>query len=171
MFIYNEGMRNQRRQRNINFFPEIVEFKPVGARKRELQAVEIEQNELEALRLKHSKGLDQEKAAEEMDVSRTTFLRDLHKAERKITDALIYGKLIILKGGDNMPKRDGTGNTGGRGLGRAQGVGLNAGQRAGGSVDCECPKCGEKTAHTRGVPCTEVKCPKCGTKMRGVFCK
>ena len=37
-------------------------------------------------------------------------------------------------------------------------------------VDQECPKCGHKELHMRGVPCTELKCPKCGTSMKGVFC-
>jgi predicted amidophosphoribosyltransferase len=30
---------------------------------------------------------------------------------------------------------------------------------------CVCPKCGEKTAHSRGVPCQEERCPKCGAKL------
>ncbi|MEA2003933.1 MAG: cation diffusion facilitator family transporter, partial [archaeon] len=30
---------------------------------------------------------------------------------------------------------------------------------------CVCPKCGHKTEHIRGVPCTSRKCPKCNTKM------
>jgi Zn-finger nucleic acid-binding protein len=30
---------------------------------------------------------------------------------------------------------------------------------------CICPKCGEKTAHRRGVPCQDEQCPKCGAKM------
>ncbi len=74
-----------------------------------------------------------------------------------------------------MPARDGTGPLGqgprtGRGFGR--GGGMGQGRRgAGGTTECECPKCGYKEPHVRGVPCTEKKCPKCETPMRGAFCK
>lgn len=30
---------------------------------------------------------------------------------------------------------------------------------------CVCPKCGEKTAHRRGIPCQEERCPGCGAKL------
>ena len=30
---------------------------------------------------------------------------------------------------------------------------------------CVCPKCGEKMAHRRGIPCQEERCPGCGAKM------
>jgi hypothetical protein len=30
---------------------------------------------------------------------------------------------------------------------------------------CICPKCGEKIAHRRSVPCQEERCPGCGGKM------
>ncbi|MDD3480888.1 MAG: DUF134 domain-containing protein [Patescibacteria group bacterium] len=166
-------MRPRRRQRKISYFPEIVEFKPAGVPKRELESVILEAEELEALRLKHAEGLEQEEAAGKMGVSRPTFLRDLHRAEAKITNALVYGKVITLKGGGMMPRRDGTGNPAGgvgpgRGLGRGAGLGVRGG---GGSAECECPKCGAKAPHARGIPCQETECPKCGTKMRGVFCK
>jgi len=30
---------------------------------------------------------------------------------------------------------------------------------------CICPKCGKKTVHKRGIPCSSLKCPECNTKM------
>jgi len=30
---------------------------------------------------------------------------------------------------------------------------------------CICPKCGYKTKHLRGRPCTSQKCGKCGTTL------
>jgi len=77
-----------------------------------------------------------------------------------------------------MPNLNGTGPLGqgpqtgrGRGVGMGKGRGVKAGgRRAGGSKECECPKCGHKELHTRGIPCTSKKCPKCGTPMRGVYC-
>lgn len=77
-----------------------------------------------------------------------------------------------------MPARDGTGPlgqgpvAGGRGLGRNIPVGRGRrGMGLGGSEVCECPKCGHKEPHKRGIPCIQVKCPKCGTPLRGEICK
>jgi len=39
-----------------------------------------------------------------------------------------------------------------------------------GSRFCICPKCGLKTEHERGVPCSSIKCPKCGEFMHGEHC-
>jgi predicted RNA-binding Zn-ribbon protein involved in translation (DUF1610 family) len=66
-----------------------------------------------------------------------------------------------------MPGRDGTGPLGqgsmsGRGVGRS---GQRGPMGAGPVGYCVCPKCGEKTTHTVGTPCTSMKCPKCGTVM------
>jgi len=30
---------------------------------------------------------------------------------------------------------------------------------------CVCPKCGHRTTHERGFPCSTIKCPKCNTEM------
>lgn len=31
---------------------------------------------------------------------------------------------------------------------------------------CECPKCGYKIKHERGIPCAEQRCPKCGVPLQ-----
>jgi len=67
-----------------------------------------------------------------------------------------------------MPRRDGTGPAGrglgqGAGMGRGKGMGRGAGMGAGGN--CVCPKCGNKSSHSQGIPCNSMKCPKCGTMM------
>jgi len=31
---------------------------------------------------------------------------------------------------------------------------------------CVCEKCGYKTPHQRGIPCSDLKCPKCGTILK-----
>lgn len=66
-----------------------------------------------------------------------------------------------------MPRGDGTGPFGqgpvtGKGVGRQ---GRMGGVRSGPTGNCICPKCGEKFAHTAGIPCTSLKCPKCGASM------
>jgi hypothetical protein len=162
-----------KRKRFISFSPEITYFKPAGIPLRNLEEEILTLDEVEAIRLADLDNLNQEEAAQKMRISRITFLRIIHLAHEKIAKSLIYGKAIRMEGGDYiMPNFDGTGPrgqgpmTGGRaGLGRDQGRGL------GGTEECVCPKCGEKTPHARGIPCSQVKCPKCGTPMRGVFCR
>jgi hypothetical protein len=39
-----------------------------------------------------------------------------------------------------------------------------------GSRYCICPKCGFKTEHERGLPCSSIKCPQCGGFMHGEHC-
>lgn len=66
-----------------------------------------------------------------------------------------------------MPGRDGTGPAGkGRGGGPGSGGGrLGGGSGLGAGGNCLCPKCGNKSPHTRGTPCSTMKCPKCGSAM------
>lgn len=66
-----------------------------------------------------------------------------------------------------MPGRDGKGP-----LSQAPASGRSAGRRGqrgqvgtGPAGYCVSPKCGEKSTHTTGVPCTSMKCSKCGTFM------
>lgn len=163
-------------KRLIGFSPEISYFKPAGIPLRELDEEVLTLDEVEAIRLSDLEGMFQAQAAEQMKISRITFLKILESAHSKIAKALVFGKAIKMKGGEVvMPNLDGTGPIGqgprtGRGMGRGMGRGAGRGQGRGGSAECVCSKCGEKAPHTRGIPCTETKCPKCDTPMRGVFC-
>lgn len=160
-------------KRTIGFYPEITYFKPAGIPLRELSEVVLTLDEVEAIRLAELEDLDQETAAKKMQISRITFQRILHRAHKKIADSLIYGKAIRMEGGDIiMPNFDGTGPRGqGPLTGRRGGLGRGQGQGLGGTSECVCPSCGEKSPHARGIPCSQVKCPKCGVLMRGEFCK
>lgn len=61
---------------------------------------------LEAIRLSDFQGLEQEKAAEMMNVSRQTFGRILAEARSIIADALVMGKILRIEGGHfDMPPR------------------------------------------------------------------
>jgi len=163
-----------KRKRLIRFLPEINYFKPAGIPLKDLSEVILSLDEVEAIRLAELENLDQEEAANKMKISRITFQRILHQAHKKIAESLIYGKAIKMKGGEyTMPNLDGTGPQGqGPMTGRGRGRRVQAPRQGlGGTAECVCPKCGEKSPHNRGIPCTECKCSKCDTPMRGVFCR
>ena len=89
-------MSRPRLCRRIQFDPNVTYFKPRGVPMRELEIVELTIEEIEALRLRNIKDLDQEEAAERMNTSQSTFQRILSSAYRKITEALISGKAIKI---------------------------------------------------------------------------
>lgn len=60
--------------------------------------ISLKPEEIELIRLIDLEGLEQEKAAEKLGVSRKTVWRDLHEARRKIADALVNGKGIEMAG-------------------------------------------------------------------------
>lgn len=66
--------------------------KPVG----EVEPVSLLPAEIEALRLVDLEGLQQEEAATVLGISRKTLWRDLHEARRKVTDALVNGRMIEM---------------------------------------------------------------------------
>ena len=61
-----------------------------------LDIVELTAEEVEALRLKNDKNLDQSECAKMMKTSQSTFQRILTSAYKKITKALIEGKAIKI---------------------------------------------------------------------------
>jgi len=63
---------------------------------RHLELVELTSEEVEALRLKNIKDLDQTDAAKKMNTSQSTFQRILCSAYKKITEALVEGKAIKI---------------------------------------------------------------------------
>ena len=83
-------------KRRVKFNPSVTYFKPQGVPLRILEETELSAEELEALRLKFVKNLDQEKAAKQMNTSQSTFQRILTHANRKIADALVNGKALKI---------------------------------------------------------------------------
>lgn len=63
---------------------------------RELEVIELTVEELEALRLRNVRDLDQTESAKKMNTSQSTFQRILTSAEKKISQALIKGKAIKI---------------------------------------------------------------------------
>ncbi|EXJ14178.1 DUF134 domain-containing protein [Imhoffiella purpurea] len=87
----------RRRQRCIEYVPTELCFKPCGRQGRELETVTLRPDEIEALRLADLVGLYQEECARRMGISRTTLSRTLAEARRKLADALIHGKKLVLE--------------------------------------------------------------------------
>ena len=83
-------------QRKIKYKPEIRYFKPQGVRVSDLEVVELKTEELEAIRLKNIKNLDQKECAKNMHTSPATFQRILQRANKKIAIALVEGKAIKI---------------------------------------------------------------------------
>jgi len=131
--------------RRIGFLPEVRYFKPVGVRLRGLEEVILTLDELEALRLADLEGCYQEEAAGRMGISRPTFSRIVENARRKVADALVNGKALRMEGGSvttkgeepmrgrmrRGPARGGRGATGGQGMGRREGDGMQRGMGRG----------------------------------------
>ena len=86
--------------RRVSFMPEVTYFKPAGIPLRALGEVCLSVEEMEAIRLKDAEGLEQEQAAEKMNVSRPTFQRVLNAARQKVAGALLNGKAIRIEGGN-----------------------------------------------------------------------
>ncbi len=89
-------MPRPRLNRKIKFNPNVVYFKPRGVPMRDLEEIELTAEEVEALRLKNIKDLDQVECAKKMNTSQSTFQRILSSAYRKISEALIEGKAIKI---------------------------------------------------------------------------
>ena len=89
-------MTRPRLCRRIRFNPKVSYYKPQGVPMRFLEVVELTREEVEALRLKNVKDLDQIDAAKQMKTSQSTFQRILSSAYKKISKAIIEGKAIRI---------------------------------------------------------------------------
>lgn len=63
------------------------------------ESVRMTVDEYEALRLLDDEGLNQEDCARRMNVSRTTVTAIYDSARRKVADALVHGKRLLITGG------------------------------------------------------------------------
>ena len=170
-------MPRPRIRRRISFMPEVTYFKPAGITMASLNETILTVDEYEAIKLVDLEGIAQNKAGKKMKISQPTLSRLLKSARKKLSDAIINGKAIKIKGGTYKMVQPrgrglGIGRGQGRGLGRGagRGMGIGPGGRMGGFAAgpggvCKCPKCGYEEPQVRGQPCMNKKCPKCGTLM------
>lgn len=92
----NSQLGRPRMRRRIKFCHKINYFKPQGIPIQNLKIIELSIEELEALRLKNIECLDQIECAKKMNTSQSTFQRILNIAYKKISIALVEGKVIKI---------------------------------------------------------------------------
>ena len=90
-------------QRQIASRASATYFKPRGIPMHTLENVELAADELEAIRLTDLEGMYQERAAEQMGVSRQTLGNILKRAHKKVAEALVLGKAIGI---EEQPKEE-----------------------------------------------------------------
>ena len=83
--------------RRVLFDPNVVYFKPRAVPLSMLKEVDLNTDELEALRLYDLENLEQKEAAKKMKISQSTLQRILTSARKKIAEALIKGKAIKIQ--------------------------------------------------------------------------
>jgi predicted DNA-binding protein (UPF0251 family) len=92
-------MPRPRHCRRVWQLPQANYYKPRGIPLSVLEEVTLTVDEFEAIRLTDLEGLYQADAAEKMNISRQTLGRILESAHKKIADALVNGKALLIKGG------------------------------------------------------------------------
>ena len=93
-------MPRPKNDRIVSKPPLYVEFRPVGLSRISLKQIQLTLDEFEATRLADYNGLNHEEAADEMNISRSTFSRLIEAARKKIADFIIHGKLLTIDGGN-----------------------------------------------------------------------
>lgn len=92
-------MPRPKRERRIARPPLMMGYKPFGIPRKVLSELYLHFDEFEALRLLDYKGMTQEEAAKEMNVSRPTLTRIYDQARKTIAQAFVEGKMILIEGG------------------------------------------------------------------------
>lgn len=86
--------------RRIGFTPLVTGFKPIGIPCPAVEEITLQYDEYETIRLLDYEGLNQEQAAERMNVSRPTLTRIYENARKTIAKAFVEGKMIVIRGGN-----------------------------------------------------------------------
>jgi predicted DNA-binding protein (UPF0251 family)/predicted Fe-Mo cluster-binding NifX family protein len=92
-------MARPKQRRLVNKVPGISGLRPYGCYKSK-KTIELQYDEYEALRLLDYEGMQQEHAAQIMNVSRPTLTRIYNMARKNIAQALVEGCNICIAGGN-----------------------------------------------------------------------
>ena len=157
-------MVRPKRARRIFFRPDVTYFKPANVPMMDLSETVLSFDELEAIRLVDSEGMEQNKAGKKMKISQSTLSRLLRVGRKKLAEAITTGQAIKIQGG-NFKMAISRGRGMGVGRERLGGGGRMGGFAAGPGGICRCPKCGYEEVQIRGQPCISKKCPKCKSFM------
>lgn len=84
--------------RRVGIIPEYRGFTPDGLASGD--AIDMTVDELEALRLCDLEGLNQEAVAKQMGIARATVAAICSRAHRKVANALVNGRALIIEGGN-----------------------------------------------------------------------
>ena len=86
--------------RRVCCLPENSRYGPLNAAENDNGVVQMSVDEYEAIRLIDTEGYTQEKCAEHMNVSRSTIQSIYDSARKKLSDSLVYGKVLWIEGGE-----------------------------------------------------------------------
>ncbi len=98
-------MPRPRKSRRVCCMPQNSSFVPMGGQA-SVQGDETENkvvmavDEYETIRLIDLAGYTQEECAEQMGIARTTVQGIYNEARRKLADALVNGKMLLIEGGN-----------------------------------------------------------------------
>lgn len=101
-------MPRRQRCRRIEGYPDHWEFSPEEVSDKEPVVMSLD--EFETIRLLDREGMTQEQCAERMGIARTTVTAIYESARRKVADALVDGKRLLIRGGNYRIDNQGTEN-------------------------------------------------------------
>jgi uncharacterized protein len=93
-------MPRPKKKRKVNNPPKMLGFKPFGIAFCETENIIMQYDEYETLKLVIYDDMPQDEAADRMEVSRPTLTRIYNSALKKIAQAFVEGKSIMIKGGN-----------------------------------------------------------------------
>jgi predicted DNA-binding protein (UPF0251 family) len=99
-------MARPRKSRKIVNPPKMIGFQPFGMPSCEIEPVKLKFEEYESIRLINYELLDQDQAAEQMNVSRPTFTRIYNNALKQIARSFVEGNAIEIEGGSYQFEKD-----------------------------------------------------------------